>query len=386
MSGLTKSLDAGLPAIAPGTTVAVTGGTGFIGGRLVERLAQGRNEITCLIRGSEAGTRLHRAGARIRTLDLADVEAVRAALQGIDVVFHLAYDWDDADWNHKALRALIEACRSNGCRRLVHVSSFVVYEIPNEGEASEESPETTAAGGYAHTKLELEAELLKAVRDKGVPGTIVQPTIVYGPFSRPWSMDPADMLRHGTVVLPGGGEGICNAVYVDDVVSAMILAAVRPEAIGQRYLISGPAPITWREFYEGMASAVGVNGPQYQPASVIARANSRAGKLRRLVADPEHVIRRVVSIGPFRKVVTRLLRVLPNGVRRSAHDRLFGPTTRRRGYVHVPNLGHLSFLQGRATISSAKAREELGYAPAFSFDKGIVPTARYLKDVYLKSE
>lgn len=386
MSSSTESFGAGLPAIAPGTTVAVTGATGFIGGRLVERLAQGGNEITCLIRGPEAGTRLHRAGARIRALDLADVEAVRAALHGIDIVFHLAYDRDDVEWNYKALRALIEACRSNGCRRLVHVSSFVVYETPSEGEVSEESSKTTATGGYAHVKLELEAELLKAVHEKGVPGTIVQPAIVYGPFSRPWTIDPADMLQHGTVVLPGSGEGICNAVYVDDVVSAMILAAVRPEAVGQQYLISGPAPITWGQFYEGMASAVGANGPQYQPAGAITRANSKAGKLLRLVADPEHVIRRVASVGPCRKMVTTLLRVLPNGVRRSAHNRLFDPTTRRRGHVHVPNLGHLSFLQSRATISSAKAREGLGYVPAFSFDKGIVPTARYLKHTYLKSD
>lgn len=385
MSSSTESLDAGLPAIAPGTTVAITGATGFIGGRLVERLAQGGSEITCLIRGPEAGTRLHRAGARIRALNLADVEAVRAALHGIDVVFHLAYDRADVEWNYKALRALMEVCRSNGCRRLVHVSSFVVYEIPNEGEVSEESPKTTATGGYAHVKFELEAELLKAVREKDVPGTIVQPTIVYGPFSRPWTIDPADMLRHGTVVLPDGGEGICNAVYVDDVVSAMILAAVRPEAIGQRYLISGPAPITWKQFYEGMASAVGANGPQYRPAEAIARANSKAGKLLRLVADPEHVIRRVASVGPCRKMVMMLLRLLPNDVRQSVHDRLFAPTTRRRGHVHMPNSGHLSFLQSRATINSVKAREGLGYAPAFSFDKGIMPTARYLEHIYLKS-
>ncbi len=347
---------------------------------------KGGSEVTCLIRGPDAGTRLHRAGARVHRLDLADVEAVRAALDGIDVVFHLAYDWGDTDWNYKALRALIEACRSNGCRRLVHVSSFVVYDIPNEGELSEESPKATAGGGYAHTKLALEAELLKAVREKHVPGTIVQPTIVYGPFSRPWTIDPVDMLRHGTVVLPGSGEGACNAVYVDDVVSAMLLAAVRPEAVGQRYLVSGPAPITWKQFYEGMARAVGANGPEYWPAEAIERANTKAGKLRRLAANPEYVVRRIAAIRPCRKLVMTFLRVLPNGVRRSAHDRLLGPTTRQRGYAHVPNLGHLGFLQGRATISSAKAQKELGYVPAFSFEEGMEPTARYLKSSYLQLE
>ncbi len=75
----------------------------------------------------------------------------------------------------------------------------------------------------------------------------MQPTIVYGPFSRLWTIDPADMLINATVVLPDRGEGICNAVYVDDVVDAMILAAKNPAAVGQRFLVSGE-PITWAQF------------------------------------------------------------------------------------------------------------------------------------------
>jgi nucleoside-diphosphate-sugar epimerase len=383
MSSSTRSLDAGLPAIAPGTTAAVTGATGFIGGRLVERLAEGGGEVTCLVRGL-ANARLHRAGARIRSLDLADADAVRAALRGIEVVFHLAYDWGDTAWNVRALRALIEGCRANGCTRLVHASSFVVYEIPSEGELTEDSPATTATGGYAHTKLALETELLRATREQGVPGTTVQPTIVYGPQSQPWTVDPADMLRYGTVVLPGAGEGICNAVYVDDVVSAMILAAQRPEAVGQRYLVSGP-PITWRQFYEGMARAAGAEGPEYWPAERIARANARP-RLLRLAADPERVVRGIAGKGPVRKLVKVGLRALPGRARHVVQDRLYAPATRRRGFTHVPDPGRLGFLQGRATIHSAKARAELGYAPAFDFDTGMVPTARYLKDTYPKSD
>ena len=55
---------------------------------------------------------------------------------------------------------------------------------------------------------------MKAVYEDGLPATILQPTIVYGPFSRPWTDGPADMLRFGTVMLADAGKGICNAVYV----------------------------------------------------------------------------------------------------------------------------------------------------------------------------
>lgn len=369
------------PAFERGTA-AVTGATGFIGGRLVERLAADGWELTCLIRGTDAGTRIHRAGARVRQLDIADAAAVQDALRGIDVVFHLAYDWGDAGWNLAALRALIAGCRANACRRLVHVSSFVVYQIPADGELSESTAPTTASGGYAHTKLVLEHELLDAVRDHGVPGTIVQPTIVYGPFSRPWTIDPADMLRHGTVVLPDAGEGVCNAVYVDDVVSALILAATRPEAVGQRYLATGPAPITFREFYEGIARAIGAKGPEFLPAETISRANTGTGKLLRVARDPERVIRRVAGIGPAGKLMRTALRALPHGLRRQATARLFGPATQRRGFVHLPDAAHLDFLRGRSTIRSAKARAELGYEPLFDFAAGLEHTAPFFKKAY----
>ena len=80
--------------------------------------------------------------------------------------------------------------------------------------------------------------------------------------------EPLDKLWYGTVILPDCGEGHCNLVYVDDVVSAMILAGLRSAALGQRFLVSGPEPVTWREFYEEMARAIGANGPQYRPAEI----------------------------------------------------------------------------------------------------------------------
>jgi nucleoside-diphosphate-sugar epimerase len=243
MENIAAAGDAGTHVVEPGTIVAVTGATGFIGGRLVERLVEQGAAVTCLLRG-DPSPRLQRLGAKLCKIDIANEDAVRTGLKGIDWVFHCAYDSDNAEWNFKALRALIASCRENAWRRFVHVSSFVVYDLPPEGELTEETIGTTARSRYAHIKRELETELLNAVRRDGLPATIVQPTIVYGPFSRPWTIDPADMLINGTVVLPDQREGICNAVYVDDVVDAMILAAKNPAAVGQRFLVSGELNFT----------------------------------------------------------------------------------------------------------------------------------------------
>ena len=70
------------------------------------------------------------------------------------------------------------------------------------------------------------------------------------------------------------GEGFCNALFVDDLVEALILAAIRPEAEGERFIVSGPEVITWSRFYETIAAAIGAPGPEYRPAEAIAGSNS----------------------------------------------------------------------------------------------------------------
>jgi nucleoside-diphosphate-sugar epimerase len=368
-----------------GRSVAVTGATGFIGGRLVEMLAERGANVTCLIRGNQADMRLHCAGAHIRKLDLTDEVALRAVLRGIDVVFHLAYDGADAAWNHRALSSLIEVCSTTGCR-LVHASSFAVYGLPQEGMLTEDSPATSATEGYPHIKCELEALLLGAVRDRNLLGTIVQPTIVYGPFSRIWTIDPADRLRYGTAVLPDSGEGMCNAVYVDDVAGAMLLAATNPGAVGQRYLISGAAPVTWRAFYEGIARAIDARGPECWPEARITREGSAARRLIHVLAHPTHVVRKIARSGPGRRLTGISLRLLPPRLQRRAQEWVALPVSRWRGRTHLPAPGHCEFLQSRMVVSSAKAHEQLGYVAAFGFEEGMVPTAAFLERMYAQRE
>ena len=358
---------------------AVTGATGFIGGRLVERLLENGINVTCLLRSAAAKDRISKTGATLIKLDLADAAAVTAALEGMDYIFHCAYDSQDPAWNVEALHILIKGCRTHRSR-LVHVSSYVVYDLPMKGEVTEETPAAPVTHGYSHTKLQLERILLKATLDDGLLGTIIQPTNVYGPYSRPWTIDPANMLRYGTVILPDRGEGLCNAVYVDDVVNAMILAADHPNSIGQRFLVSGPEPITWSDFYEKTANSIGVQPPLYRPANIIQRDATPMRKLMRLFTDPEEVLRRVTrtSLG---KAIFAGLQILPHRPRKFLRDRLQRPIVLRRGYLHTPNLAHLRFLQSQIVICSTKAKTAFGYCPQFDFSAGMTLTADYLQSL-----
>jgi nucleoside-diphosphate-sugar epimerase len=175
------------------------------------------------------------------------------------------------------------------------------------------------------------------------------------------------------VILPDSEVGICNAVYVDDVVSAMIFAATNREAVGERFLISGPSPISWAQFYEEVAAAVGAKGPQYMTAQAIARRAGTVRTILRFATDPIRVMRRVSRTALGAKVIAACLRPLPRGMRGHMQRLLELPYARRPGYVHMPDV------RSHFKVNCAKARRVIGYEPQFDFAAGMVPTATYLR-------
>nr|WP_175428841.1 NAD-dependent epimerase/dehydratase family protein [Azospirillum argentinense] len=223
-----------------GPTVVVTGAAGFIGGRLVERLCLEHGaKVRCIVRDIAQAVRLARFPVEIVRADLLDREAIGKAVAGADWVFHCAYDVRSRRQNIDGMNALIDASLANGVESFVHLSTFSVYEPLPDGPLSEETRDGDRAWSYVQNKLDLEKMVLDAAHKRGLPGVVLQPSIVYGPFCKPWTNAPAEMLLSGTVVLPQEG-GLCNAVYIDDLVDAMIAATRSPQAIGERFVISGP--------------------------------------------------------------------------------------------------------------------------------------------------
>lgn len=366
--------------VPPGTRVAITGATGFIGGRLAERLLEQGAEVRCLVRSMGAAVRLARLPVDIRKVDLADEAGVSEALKDVQLVFHCAYDPRSIGQNLAGTRNLISASLAQKVKRFVYTSTFSVYEPFPDGPLTEETRDGDKSWVYTRTKLELEKAVLDAVRDKGLQGTIIQPTIVYGPFSRPWTIAPAEMLLYGTVILPDRGEGLCNAVHVDDVVDAMILMSQRPEAVGQRFVISGPETVTWGRFFESFAKALRVKGPTYRPAADIARENSGLLHDIKLVArNPKKIVQIAVRVPAVRSLLQAGLDALPKPAYDLVSRIYFGDGSRPTGMVHLPDPQLLRLYTAKATVDSRKARQMIGYTPRYDFNRGMAATALYLE-------
>jgi predicted dehydrogenase/nucleoside-diphosphate-sugar epimerase len=256
-----------------GLSVAVTGATGFIGGRLVERLVLGSSaSVEAIVRAYNRLTRLSvlpPERLRFHHADLTDPCCdLDSVLAGRDVVFHCAHgNRGDADEQWRATtmgtRAVALACAAAGVKRLVHMSTVAVYNTEGRDSFDETAPYVgPRPSELDYVQAKLAAEEVLAEMSSELEIVVLQPTIVYGPWGRRWTTYVLERLPADEAALPTASQpsGICNAVFVDDVVSAAIRAATVSGANGERFLISG-APTSWGAFYDAFREIVGIPHP-----------------------------------------------------------------------------------------------------------------------------
>lgn len=247
-----------------GKRILVTGATGFIGGRLAERLV---HEHEALVTG--AGRNLNRAqglaevNVRLCTLDLTKPDlavfeaSISEIIQGQDTVFHLAAamgrqarDPSLAEQvNVTATETLVRAAAAAGVSRFVQVSSMSAYGPPDQIIIDEGHPlATDQIANYGRTKAIGEQRAMAVANELGLEATVVRPGMVYGPGSQTWTVNMIRLLQRRVPIIIAGGTGHAQPVYIDNLVDLLILAASRPEAAGQAF--NGiDQPLPWRDFF-----------------------------------------------------------------------------------------------------------------------------------------
>ena len=247
-----------------GARVLVIGASGCIGGRLVERLVvECGAHVRVLVRRAASAASIARLPIEVIVGDVLDPHAVTTSAQGCAVVFNCARNREPDPMLQRAVNVdgaghVVDAARRAGAR-VVHVSTVRVYDRRSEGVLDESTP-AAPKGEDPSSDDKLEGEQIALARgaQDGVPVVVIQPTIVYGPKAH-YTLQMLSDLRTGRVILVNGGIGICNVVYVDDVVTALLLAATNDRAHGERFLISGPEHPTWAQFVGAFEAMLGVH-------------------------------------------------------------------------------------------------------------------------------
>ena len=379
-----------------GTKVLVTGGTGFIGGRLIERLVLDYDaDVRVLVRNFARASRIVRFPVKMIHGDVADLTAVRKAMEGCEIVFHCAYGntgspAQQREITVKGTENVLKAALEHKVKRVVHVSTISVYGQTGDGDLDESAPRKYSKEVYADSKLEAEKLVLHYFKRYGLPVSIIQPTIVYGPFAGVWTIGPINQLKTGRVILVEGGNGLCNAVYVDDVIQAMLLAATNEEAVGQAFLISAEEPVTWRDFYGAYEQMLGVKSTISMGLGEIAELNRRykrksgtIGQIRAALQRPE-IQSGILQLPAFNKLYHISDALIPNPLWTRFKGAFMASSNGEQKTPPKKNILPLTnaraeFFRAHTRVKLDKAKRELGYLPRFDLEQGMRLTEMWVR-------
>lgn len=312
----------------------VTGGSGFIGGRLVERLVSEGHAVRALARSDAAAARVEELGAEAVRGDLGERASLAAGAAGCETAFHLAAHlgewgpWEDFELgNVEGTRNALAGCEEAGVRRFVHCGTEAALmagePLVHVDETAPLRPDSRAP--YPATKAKAE----QAVRDAngaGLETVVVRPRFVWGKGDTTLLPEMVKTVEAGKFAWVGGGRNVTDTAHVDNVVEGLVLAAEKGTP-GEAYFVTDGEPVVFREFVTAMLETQGVEPPDRSlpawTAAPLARVCETAWKVLPLSGEP--------------------------------------PMTRFRSWI----------LTQECTIDISKARRDLGYTPLVSHEQGL---------------
>jgi nucleoside-diphosphate-sugar epimerase len=312
----------------------VTGGSGFVGGRLIERLRAEGYGVRALARSDSSAERVRSLGAEPVAGELADRAALRAGAEGCELAFHAAATLGDSGSREEFERGNVQgtenvlgACAEAGVRRLVHVSTEAVLlagrPLVQVDESAPLQPGSRAL--YSATKARAEQAVIAADGER-LQTVVVRPRFVWGAGDTTLLPRMVELVRSGRFAWIGGGRHLTSTAHIDNTVEGLMRGAQRGRP-GNVYFVTDGEPVVFREFVGKLLATQGVAAPTRSLPTPVAWA--------------------LMSVGEG------AARLLPGD--------------------HPPPLTRFAYWVSsqECTIRIDKAREQLGYAPVRTIDEGL---------------
>ncbi|HME92138.1 MAG TPA: NAD-dependent epimerase/dehydratase family protein, partial [Myxococcaceae bacterium] len=324
----------------------LTGGSGFIGSNLARAAISRGHRVRALVRRTSVRAALEAAGAAVVEGDLFTGEGVRAALEDVDCILHLAGATKARSavefhrCNAESTRTLAEAAASlPKPPRLVYCSSLAAAGPTSAGKPKSEDEEPSPVSTYGRSKLAGEMAL-RQFADR-LPCVIVRPPIVYGPCDREFLPALLPMARMGLMLKSGFGPKYYSLVHVDDLCEGILGAALKGKTLDPNdpaqgvYFLSDGCEYSWEEFSAALSRALGRS-----PARVLSLPD---------------VVSYAAGLGAQLNALLR-------------------------GRVPMLSLDKARELRCEAwTCSSERAKNELCYQPSVPLDKGLEQTISWYR-------
>lgn len=253
-------------ARAPKPSVLVIGGTGFIGRHLTRSLVASGRDVRVLSRGRNAPFKDLPEQVEVFSSALNDAKGLKAAMQGITSVYHLAKTtdetWEDCLKNDVGnTLAIANAALESGVKRFVYTGTIASYDMSKQGQMITEktgfAPDMQDRNLYARSKAECEKQLMKLHKEKGLPLVIARPGIVVGAGGPLQHWGIGRWHGAGAVRIWGHGRNILPFVLIDDVATALIRMIENDQAIGESFNLVGERMMTARDYFDEICQSSG---------------------------------------------------------------------------------------------------------------------------------
>jgi len=238
----------------------VTGGSGFVGGRLIEVLVERGVEVIALARSDASATTVVARGARAARGDLDDTAALAAGMAGCDTCFHCAAhtdQWDPVEVHMRittrGTEHVLAAAKSTGVSRVVHVGTEAVLADGHPIVRADETRPLPAhpMGAYPLTKGLAEVAAVAA------GAVVIRPRFVWGTGDTNLLPEFVDAVNAGRFAWIGGGHYLTSTCHVDNVVEGLLLGAERGVP-GSIYFVTDGEPVEFRDFITKLLATRGV--------------------------------------------------------------------------------------------------------------------------------
>ena len=350
---------------------AVLGASGFVGSRFVEKMhLTGQASVRPIVRNFSSLARLARFELDWRVTDLTDVPKLTQALEGCDVLLHSIVG--DEPVILGSIVPVYQAAQLAGVRRIVYLSSSSVHGQAPDPSTTEETP-LSDQQPLVYNNAKVRAERLWAkTRPTGKVEVVgLRPSIVFGPRSS-WCSDVAREALAGTAYLLREGAGICNTIYIDNLIQAIVLASEAPGVDGHYFLVRDRETVTWKDFYEPILNACGAHVHDVHQVEAPQSRASWKDRVDGVRTSP--LLQKVKPLAP--RVAVRMVKAALNAVPPPAEPPAWRSDEKPRPAIN-PAMATLQQCEWR--MPCGKAEKLLAYQPKISFAEGMKRSIGWLK-------